>query len=295
MRRLRPHLARRAAASVVAWMAVTIAACERVVSITLPTAESRLVVEARLERRQDAPADGRQTVRLTTTDAYFADREPPPARGARVRVREAEGRTVTLVERAAEPGVYATNELPVALGRPYTLEIDWEGERYEAQETALVAPPIDGLFLAPRTGQRGPREGARATVAFRDPPSERNYYLWDQYVAGVRIVAPDSTLRTRAVSSDVLFDGLRVAGFQPYDGVAVPPDAAVVVQQIAIPEAAYRYYLALSEQTGNDGSPFGVPAASVRGNVANRTRPARRALGYFLVVDVATARLSGRP
>ena len=34
------------------------------------------------------------------------------------------------------------------------------------------------------------------------------------------------------------------------------------------------------------GSPFAVPPASRRGNVANLTRPAEPALGYFLAVEV---------
>ena len=39
---------------------------------------------------------------------------------------------------------------------------------------------------------------------------------------------------------------------------------------------------ALSAQVGNNGSPFGVPVSSVRGNVANTTNPSKRAVGYFI-------------
>ena len=44
---------------------------------------------------------------------------------------------------------------------------------------------------------------------------------------------------------------------------------------------------ALNDQTTNDGSPFATAPASVRGNVANRTRPAHHALGYFAASEVA--------
>lgn len=271
------------------------AACERVVSVTAPAAEPQLVVEARLERVQGRPADGCQRVRLTTTDAYFSDRAPPPVRGAAVRVRDDAGQAVTLAEVTGEPGVYATDALPIALGRAYTLEVEWEGDRYAAQGAAVPVAPIDTAYLTPRTGQSGPRDGARAAIDFRDPPEVRNYYLWDQVVNGVRVVAPDSTARERAVNGDDLFDGRQLTGVQPYEGVAVPAGAEVVMRQVGLSEAAYRYYVALSEQADGGGSPFGVPSASVRGNVANTTRPARRALGYFLVADVAEARLRAVP
>jgi hypothetical protein len=290
-----PDAARAAIAAAFAAVLASLAGCERMVSLTVPTGETRLVVEARLERRQDRPDDGRQLVRLTTTDAYFVDRAPPPARGATVRVRDDAGRTVTLAEAPGEPGVYATDALPVALGRPYTLVIDWEGDRYEATDAATPVPPIDALYLAPRAGQVGPRDGARATIDFRDPDGVANHYLWDQLVDGVRAVAPDSTARARAVSSDEILEGRRVTGYQPYGGVVVPPGAAVVIRQVGLSAVAYRYYRALSDQTGNDGSPFGVPAASVRGNVANTTRPVRRALGYLIVADVAEARWPASP
>ncbi|MBK8060760.1 MAG: hypothetical protein IPK33_23560 [Gemmatimonadetes bacterium] len=77
--------------------------------------------------------------------------------------------------------------------------------------------------------------------------------------------------------------------FQPYGGISVAPGQVVTVRQIALSDAGYRYYVALTDQVVNDGSPFAVATASVRGNVANRTRPARRALGYFMAGEVSEA------
>lgn len=274
------------------WISVLLllplAACERVVSVDLPEGERQLVVEGRIERVLGA-ADGRQRVRLTVTDRYFSNAAPPPARGAMVRVADDAGAVVTFSELPAEPGVYATSTLVAGVGRSYTLLVDWEGERYEATDVLTPVAPIDTLYFAPRIGALGPREGARATIDFRDPAGERNYYLWDQLVDGKRLISPDSSFRFRVVASDDLIEGQRVRGLQPYDGIPVAPGQIVTVRQIGLSEQSFRYYFALSDQTTNDGSPFAATPASVRGNVANRTRPEHRALGYFMAGEVAQA------
>jgi hypothetical protein len=267
-------------------LAVTLAACERVVEVNLPSGERSLVVEARLERVQGRP-DGRQRVRLTATDRYFSNAAPPPARGAVVRVVDDAGAVVSFAESPDSAGVYTAAGLVPTVGRRYTLVVDWEHERYEASDVVAPVAPIDSLYFAERKGTLGPRDGLRATIDVRDPPGVRSYYLWDQLVDGARLVVPDSTFHGRVVGADDLVDGQRVAGLQPYGGVVVRRGQVVTVRQAGLSETAYRYYVALNDQTTNDGSPFATAPASVRGNVANRTRPAHRALGYFAASEVA--------
>ncbi len=263
-------------------------ACERVVSVETPEDVERLVVEARLERVQGR-VSGRQQIRLTLSDSYFSNAPQPVARGAAVLVRSSAGDSARFAESATEPGVYETSSLVVQAGRTYTLRIDYSGDRYESVEKALHAPAIDSLFFAPRKSSVGPKEGLRATIIARDFPGEDNWYLWDQYVDGRRLTADDSTAPRRSIGSDLLIDGRDVLDFQPYEAQVVKPGETVLVRQMALSESLFRYFSALSEQTGNDGSPFGVPAASLRGNVANLTNPARRPLGYFMVTEVAEA------
>lgn len=261
------------------------AACERVVSITVPAVEPRLVVEARLERVRGA-VTGVQRIRLTTTDGYFSSTEPPPARGAVVRVEDDSGRVVTFTESSTEPGVYGTSFLIVSLRRAYTLRITYQGDEYAATEIATPGVAIDSLFFRQRTGFRGPALGLRATIALQEPPDVPNYYLWDQFVDGARLVSPDSGSYFRMVASDEFQDGEYIPQFQPYDGIVVTAGQLVAVRQLALSEQAYRFFSALSEQTLNDGSPFGVAPSSLRGNIANLRSPDRLALGYFIVGEV---------
>jgi Domain of unknown function (DUF4249) len=268
-----------------ATLVVAAAACERVVTVAVPDTPPRLVVEARLERLRSA-VSGTQRIRLTTTDRYFSSAAPPPARGAVVRVVDDSGRVVPFGELASEPGTYATTTFVINVGRTYTLQITYAGQEYRSTETATSGVAIDSLWFIERIANLSPREGLRATIGLRDPVGVKNFYLWEQYVDGRRIVRPDSLGYYRVVASDDFSDGTRIRRYQPYDGVIVRSGQQVRVQQVAISEQAFRYYNALSEQGLNDGSPFGVPPSSLRGNVANLTNPSSQALGYFIVAEV---------
>ena len=270
-------------------LSVALGACEKVVELELPEGPKQLVVEARLERVRGA-VNGTQQIRLSTTDSYFSDNAPPPVRGATVRVSDGTGPAVTFAESMTDPGVYVTNSLVGEIGRAYTLQIDWQGERYDATETLQPVAPIDSIYFMARTGSFGPKEGLRATIDFRDPGTVRNFYLWDQFIDGVRLVVPDTNFRVRVTAPDDGLDGRRIRRFQPFDAVPVKSGAQVLMRQMALSETVYRYFVALSDQSSNDGSPFSVPLSSVRSNIANRTKTDHRPLGYFMATEVAEAR-----
>ncbi|MES3036224.1 MAG: DUF4249 domain-containing protein [Gemmatimonadota bacterium] len=259
--------------------------CERVVQVTAPRTEPRLVVEARLERQvgRRAPI---QRIRLTTTQDVFSSDSAPPARGAVVRVLDAAGSATVFAESPSEPGVYvATTLMLLPVGQTFTLQITWDGDEYLSRETMLRAVPIDSVYFTEGGGLPGIADGLRGTISFTDPGDRQNYYLWDQWVDGVRQLSPDSGSFSRAVLPDDIINGNMVRDFQPYRGVVVRTGQVVRIRQSSISDQAYRFYEALSEQTNNNGSPFGVPASSIRGNVANLTRPARLALGYFIATE----------
>lgn len=263
-----------------------LAACERVVDVDLNEGPSRLVVEARLEYVLENP-DSRQSITLRTTGSYFDASAPPPVRNATVRVTDETGTTFPFLE-GATPGRYETGNLMVVAGRRYTLQIDADGKRYEATERAMTVAPLDSLrFEEPRPGRFSGSGGVRATIYFGEPGGARNYYLWDQYVDGVRQLGPDSSFKMRLISNDDGFDGLPINAFQPFEGIEIQPGSTVLIRQIGLSEALFRYFFAFSDQVGADGSPFGVPPASLRGNVANLTDPLNPALGYFSVAQVS--------
>jgi hypothetical protein len=167
-------------------------------------------------------------------------------------------------------------------GRRLTLEITWNGDQYRSVETMQAGVGMDSLFFRPLLSKVSEVGTLRATISAQDPGTQTNFYLWDQWIDGARLVSPDSEVHSRVVVSDELFNGSKVRTFQPYDGWAVRPGQLVRVRQLSISAQAYRFYLTLSQQVDNNGSPFGVPASSVRGNVENVTHPTKMAVGYFI-------------
>ncbi len=281
------RIAGQRAAFLGAWL--VLAACERVVDLNIPEGPRLLVVEARLERVLGA-VSGNQTIKLSTTSSYFSGSVPPPAAGAVVRVTDPRGIATTFVESAVR-GTYTTNALPVVRGGIYTLNIDWEGNRYEATDTTRAVAPIDTFYFADvKPGRFSGDKGVRATISFVDRPNEMNFYLWEQYVNGVRQLGPDSSTKLRIIASDDGYDGLPINGLQPFEGIDIPRNADVLIRQVALSQDMYRYYFALSDIVGADGSPFSVPPSNLRGNIANRTNPIVPAVGYFFVAEVAEAR-----
>ena len=103
------------------------------------------------------------------------------------------------------------------------------------------------------------------------------------------MVSSYSDFPVRVVGSDDGYDGRFVQQWQPYDGKELPSGAYVLMRQMSLSEAGYRYYRALSDQSSNNGSPFSVPLGSVRSNIVNLTNSSHRALGYFMASEVAEA------
>lgn len=262
--------------------------CERIVEVEIEAGERRLVVEGRIELVKQAPP-GLQTIRLTTTDAFFSNRAAPPATGATVTVTSGSGVVSPFVE--AEPGLYVTGDLLPEIGEVYTLSVGYLGDAYRASAELRPVAPIDSLyFIFEEKTIIIEEEGFRAAIDYADPPGERNFYLWEQLVDGVNIIPPDPGNAFNLVSEDEFYDGQAIIGFQPNDEVAIQPGQHAEVRQIALSPEAHDYYYALFEQNAlGSGNPFSIPPASVRGNVENRTRPDRFALGFFEAAEVSRA------
>jgi hypothetical protein len=269
-------------------LSLALAGCERVVTMEVAEGPRRLVVEARIERLRGR-VTGAQRVRLTTTSPYFSTGSPPPATGATVRVADELGTVVTFAESPSTPGTYTTSALVGVVGRRYTLTIDWNGDRYEATERLLGVPPIETFYFDEPLTLFGLEPGPRVTIGLTDPRGVRNWYMWELFIDGRRVLGPDPEMWGPVVSSDEGFDGRHLGGFQPFEGIVIPERSPVTIRQYALSEDLYRYFFALSEQTTNDGSPFAVPASSVRGNVVNRTAASRFPLGSFLAAEGAEA------
>jgi hypothetical protein len=230
-----------------------------------------------------------QSIRLSTTDAFFSNVQTPAATGATVVVTDDGGASFAFAETA--PGTYTTTGLLAAIGKTYTLTIDWQGDTYTSSATAHAVPPIERLyFVFEEETAIIEEEGYRATIDFTDPAGIANYYLWEQVVDGQIALLPDPGNAFNLVSEDRFYDGQSVFAYQPNDEIALQPGQSVEIRQIALSPDSYDYYVALFEQNSlGSGDPFSIPPANVRGNVRNLTNPDRPALGYFEAAEVSVA------
>ena len=264
------------------------AACERIIDVDLSEGPERLVVEGRIELVKEDPT-GDQSIRLTTTAPFFSNAPAPPATGAVVTVTDDEGGIFVFDE--TSPGTYTSTDLIAAIGRTYSLAIEWRGDTYTASATAHAVPPIDRLyFVFEEETLITEVEGYRSTIDFTDPAGVENYYLWEQIVDGRNELLPDPGNAFNLISKDEFYDGQPVTAYQPNDEVAIQVGQEVEIRQIALSRRAYDYYLALFEQNAlGSGDPFSIPPANIRGNVRNVTTPDRYPLGYFDAAEVSVA------
>ena len=268
--------------------AVAAAGCERIVEVEIPDPEPLLVVEGRIELVKEAPS-GTQTIRLRTSDAFFSNRRTPPAVGAVVTVTDGAGVVYPFTE--PEPGHHVTHDLHARIGETYSLSIDYEGDRYAAAATLRAVAPIDSLYFNYEEATLvNDKEGYRTAIDYTDPPGGPHFYLWEQFVDGVNEPPPSAGNQFNLVSRDELYDGQPVIGVQPNNEVVIEPGAHVMIRQISLSRRGYDFYYALFEQNAlGTGNSFSVPPVTIRGNVANTTRPERFPFGFFGAAEVSVA------
>jgi hypothetical protein len=264
--------------------------CTRVVDLGIDEGPVRLVIEGRIELIK-GDAIGRQHIRLSTTDGFATAGYPPAVKGATVTVTDDQGRVFNFAESATESGTYVTTGLVPTLGGRYTLAVRFRGDRYTATDQVQPVSPIDSLYFVYQD-QSAIRSdpGFRSLIDYTDPPGKGNYYLWEMIVNDSLRLSRDPGNRFRVISEDRFYDGGRVVGYLPFDEEVVETGQLVLMRQLALSEASYRYYAALFEQSTGGGSPFSTPPASVRGNGANLDNPSLYPLGYFLAADVSERR-----
>ncbi len=264
--------------------------CERIVPIDSAPSDPLLVVQARVDvaaNRGSAPS----FVRLALTSALNNNAGDLPVSDALVQVSDDSGRMHTFAGLPGRPGLYASSAT-LAKAALYRLRITWRGDQYEAVERLPRAMPIDQLSFV-RVDGAGNVPGSTVAVHFTDLAPGADFYQWEQYTNGSPVAMPDSLFFDAFVRSDSLFNGESVSEYVPYPYVGTERGAQVRVRQATVSPGAGAYLAILLRQRGASGEPFARAPFNVRGNVINRTTPARRALGVFAVRHVweATARV----
>ncbi|WP_343486055.1 DUF4249 family protein [Allomuricauda sp. d1] len=255
--------------------ALALLSCEEAINLDLPNSEPRLVIDALLGySKADPDSTTIGEVRLTLTAPFLAE-SVPIAVGAQVEIiDETSQEAFVLGERV--PGVFSENLPQLRPNRDYTLRVVYQNEEYKATEQLNGAAFIDSIEQG--DGFLNDEEKETETiVTFTDIPNQRNYYLFS-FGGDDFLVTDDEFYQNSQLTFSFFYEDLE------------PGDLAIITL-IGIDADFARYAdLALTQASGEAGSAFSVPAATVRGNIINATDAENFPFGYFALgeFDVTT-------
>ncbi len=260
--------------------------------------EKYLVFEGTLT---DAPGPYRFALTLSAgynnTESVYEER----VKGAQVWVNDDNGTRIDFID-DGKGNFDSPTDFRGEIGRTYKLTIRYGGQTYHSDPEQLrPVPPVDTVYYSfRRILTLGTKLSGEYPVYLdiNDPPGEENYYQWDwvHYYRPIGCLFENFRWRpccTRCwnivssagqilIASDRLVDGRRLTGqpitAAPYDDIF--PYYLKIGQQ-SLSRGAYQYWLAVRNLTGNVGSVFDIPPATLSGNLHVDTPGGRPILGYF--------------
>ncbi len=256
------------------------ASCTDVVEVEVQNGPTRLVVEASLDWEKGTSGNV-QTIRLRTSTPFFETNATTDVIGASVVVTN-DSTNDQFVFEDQNNGEYLTTDFEPVPGQSYTLQIDYNGERYRATETMTPVTEITNVFQDRLDGFDD--EELEVHVVFTDPVEEGNNYLF-------RFQRRGDLLPDLEVAEDEFVNGNEIDWWYEIEEddsqniVPFMPGDVVDIELYGISRAYYDYIKILISQLGGVGLFEATPVA-VRGNCINETNPDNYAFGYFRLTEV---------
>lgn len=245
-----------------AWF-VLLVSCEKVIDVNVRDADRKYVIEGVVTDEEEG-----QYVKITTTKKLSDNNDFPGVRNAVVRISDDNGNTVLFEE--GDPGVYKpAYPFAGASGTKYTLTVDIDDEQFAAVSTMPRKVKMDTIYITEEFLFGQVRKAAN--IAYKDPPGERNYYRFIQFIEGVRynrvFISNDEYTNGNAVT-----DKLRTPADD--DDHQMASGNTVTVHALCIDQANNDYWTSFltSGATGGSGTASPAnPTTNIQGG----------ALGYF--------------
>ena len=239
-------------------MAFALISCEKVISVDLNSAASRIVIESSIS---DQP--GPYYVMLSQTVNFDQTNTFPPVSGAIVIISDNVGNTDSLTE--ISPGMYKTKSIQGMPGRTYTIKVKSGGQEYTAIST--MPNPVEILSLSNNVQSFGRDKIKYINVDFKDSSGIKNYYRFVEVRNGT--VLPYTFL-----FDDRIQDGGVITSSLLANQDTLNTGDSVVVQLQCIDKGVFDYFRTIRVASGGGG-----PAATSPANpVSNFTNGA---LGFF--------------
>jgi len=262
---------------------IALASCTERIEIELDEGDRQLVVYG--EVTTDTCV---QTVKLSTTTAYYYDQAAPTVSDAIVEISDGET-TVLLTEDPSEKGVYKTKaDFYGEVGKTYYLNItnvdingDGVEETYSANSYLPKVGPLDSIGL--KYTENSFFSGWEVMVYAYDLAQQRDFYSFKVLKNGELIT---DSLQNLQVQNDDFFNGNYTFGITSQflnddseEEKAVPGDS-VVFEINGITEEFYVYVLEAQSEIFPGTPLFSGPPSNISTNISNG------GLGFFTAYSI---------
>jgi len=269
---------------IIVFVLVTFTSCTDVVDVDVPEAAPRLVVEASIDWEKGTQGN-EQFIKLSMSTPFFDNLSNASVSGASVKItNNTTNQEFVFTDQGA--GIYATTTFVPVLNQSYTLEINYQGETYIAEEVMTPVVDIDEISQATIGGFDD--EALEVDIYFNDPPNEENFYLF-------RFEEEGDLLPELLVIPDEFTDGNRMKAFfekaddEDTGQEEFEPGDIAYIKFHGISKQYFNYIDLLIGQYENADNPFGTVPATLKGNCVNPTNPDNFAFGYFRLSQVVNA------
>jgi hypothetical protein len=235
--------------------------CSEVIELDIINIEPQIVIEGSVGTNGDSTE-----IKISKSVNLYADNTFPTVSNAIVIVSDNLGNRDTLGETIA--GTYKSNHIFGQSGITYNLEVQTENKLLSAVSTIPNQVNFDSLIIIENTSTiGGAPENIRyqVFVVFQDPPNEKNYYRFVEYVNGVqksRIYISDDRL------TNGLTNVLKLRNSRKYSSGNL-----VTFEMQSIDKAIYDYFNSFENLNGGPQS-SSTPANPYTNIIGSK-------LGYF--------------
>ncbi|MBD80749.1 MAG: hypothetical protein CL840_17675 [Crocinitomicaceae bacterium] len=257
--------------------------CTEKIDFEVDSEQTRLVVEGQITTLKM-----KHLVKVTQSTSYFYEQAAPVVTGAAVSITDGSSTWVLTEEK---PGFYYTSETAFPADKSYTLNIEADGQKYEA--TDFLNAPITADSVAVVSNEEWDFENNTKkdfySIHFfvQEPAGLGDNYLWKYWLK-----RPDSAWKdmTPEYSEWVFATDEYVDGNSPEKGwemfsyipkEEMPNGTKVRVEMYKITTLYYKFLYSVGEQTQRTGF-FDGPPANITTNLSNR------ALGFFFAAGADT-------
>jgi hypothetical protein len=251
--------------------------CQEIIDIDIPQTDPKLVIEGRLINELSV-----QKIKISESLNYYDTTDLKPLDDATVSLLDANSVLIEDFTYNSEDSFYLSNN-PIELleGNDYKVQIEVNGELFEASGSILENATLDSLYYFSAEELESLGQAAFGDGYFLFADGRLNNEGVEYFKLDVTI--NDTLQNSRGdFSNSVLSSELFGKQFQslPIPG-AFEEEDSVILELYTLNEDMYQYYVEFINLLFNDGGVFSPPPVNPTTNIKNLSNPENQPLGFI--------------